>query len=107
MALILPQEGANGVASVTLTPAAGGGDSVFGGYRAAGHDLGILLVVRNADASSTDVTVPGYSSAFTVPATTGVALIPIFGGYYGATKAITYSKVTSLTVGSVKLGFVG
>ena len=103
MAFLTVQDGSVGVANVTLVAAAGGGDTVPSGYRAGNHDLGFLLVVRNADATGTDVTVPGYASAFTVPATTGIAVIPIFGGYYGSFKNITYSKVTSLTVGLLRM----
>ena len=56
----------------------------------------------NADASSTNVTV-GSLPAVTVPATTGVAVIPVIGSPYGAAVPVTYSKLTSLTVAAVRL----
>jgi hypothetical protein len=100
MAVLTIQNGTNGLQDVTTTPAAGGGDTVAQGTRVAGHDLGVVLVVRNADATTTTVTVNGVG--YVVPATTGLALIPIFGTYFGAAVPVTYSKVTSLTVGAVR-----
>jgi hypothetical protein len=61
-----------------------------------------VLVVRNGDATSTNVTV-GSLPAVTVAATTGTAVIPVIGSPYGTAVAVTYSKVTSLTVGAFRL----
>lgn len=101
MAVIAIQEGAGGIANVTTAAANGGGDTIAQGTDAAGWGLRTLLVVRNADATPTTVTVNG--TPYACPATTGLSLIPVNGVYYGAPVAVTYSKVTSLTVGAVRL----
>lgn len=102
MAVLTVQDGAAGIQSVTMSAAAGGGDSAAGGVRAGGWELPVLLVVVCADASSKTVTVDGVG--YIVPATTGLAIIPLRGGVaYGLSKAITYSAVTSLTVGVVRV----
>jgi hypothetical protein len=80
----------------------GGGDSVAAGVKVGGWELPVVLVVRNGDASSKTVTVSGV--AYVVPATTGTAVIPVRGSAkYGDSVAITYSAVTSLTIGACRL----
>ncbi len=101
MAVIAIQNGTAGLQDVTTAAASGGGDTIAQGTRAAGWDQSVVLVVRNADATPTTVTTP--SGAFIVPATTGLAIIPVSGIYFGAAVPVTYSKVTSLTVGAVRL----
>lgn len=102
MAVLTVQDGSAGIQDITMSAASGGGDSAPGGLRAGGWELPVLLVVRCADASSKTVTVDG--TGYVVPATTGQAVIPLRGGVvYGLSKAITYSAVTSLTVGAVRL----
>ena len=100
MAVIALQNGANGIQDVTTVAATGGGDTIAQGTRAAGYDLGVALIVRNADATPTNVTVNGV--VYAVPATTGLAYIPVNGIYFGAPVAVTYSKVTSLTVAAIR-----
>lgn len=101
MALLTIQDANNGLQDVVTVAAAGGGDTVPKGMKAAGWSTGVVLVVRNADATPTNVTVNGV--VYAVPATTGLALIPINGVYPDRPVAVTYSKVTSLTVGVVQL----
>ncbi len=101
MALLATQDASAGLASVTMSAASGGGDTVAAGSRAAGWDLGVFLLVRNADATATTVTVDGVP--FSVPATTGTAVIPVYRTAVGTVLSITYSKVTSLTVAAVQL----
>jgi len=87
---------------VTMSACAGGGDSVAAGVKVGGWELPVVLVVKNGDASTKTVTVSGV--AYIVPATTGVAVIPVRAGYhYGDSVAITYSAVTSLSIGAVRL----
>lgn len=104
MAVIAIQEGAAGIANVTTAAATGGGDTIAQGTDAGAWGLRVILVVRNADATPTTVTVNG--TPYACPATTGLSLIPVAGIYYGAPVAVTYSKVTSLTVGAVRVGAV-
>lgn len=104
MAAITVQSGGAGWAgdAAAYVAATGGGDTVAGGVRAGGWYLPVVLLVRNGDATATNVTVAGLP-AVSVPATTGVAVIPVTGSPYGAAVAVTYSKVTSLTVAAARL----
>lgn len=102
MAVLTVQDASAGLQSVTMAAAAGGGDSAPGGTRTGGWELPVTLLVSNASAGAITVTVDGVG--YIVPITTGLAAIPLRGGVaYGASKAITYSGVTSLTVGVVRL----
>ena len=102
MAVLTVQDGSAGLNSVTMSACAGGGDSVAAGVKLGGWSLPVVLVVQNADASTKTVTVQGVG--YIVPATTGLAVIPVNGSYrYGDSVAITYSAVTSLTIGAVRL----
>jgi len=102
MAALTVRDGSAGVAVANLDTPAGGGDTVAAGIAAGGWHLPVVLVVRNGDATSTNVTV-GSLPAVTVAATTGTAVIPVVGSPLGAAVAVTYSKVTSLTVGAFRL----
>ncbi|MEU5938643.1 hypothetical protein ABZ807_05545 [Micromonospora sp. NPDC047548] len=101
MALLATQDAAAGLANVARVAANGGGDTVAAGSRAAGWDLGVFLLVQNADATATTVTVDGVP--YSVPATTGLAVIPVYRTTAGTIVAVTYSKVTTLTVAAVQL----
>ena len=102
MAVLTVQDGSAGIQSVTMSAATGGGDSAAGGVRVGGWELPVLLLVQNASAGAITVTVDGVG--YIVPITNGLAIIPLRGGVaYGTSKAITYSGVTSLTVGAVRL----
>ena len=101
MAAIAIQEAENGVQSVTLAAATGGGDTVESGAHAGGWDLPIILVVKNTDAATKTVTVDGV--AYIVPATTGIAVIPIRRGRAGIAVPVTYSAVVGVTVGALRL----
>lgn len=101
MALLALQDASAGLENVTFTAAAGGGDTIAGGTRGAGWDLSVILIVRNGDVATKTVTVNG--TAYVVPATTGVAVIPVYAGTWGTVKAVTYSAVTSLTVAAVRV----
>lgn len=100
MALIAIQEAEGGAQSVTLT-AAVGPDTVQAGIRAGAWELPIVLVVKNTDAAPKTVTVDGVP--FVVPATTGIAVIPIRRGYGAQLVTVTYSAVTGVTVGALRL----
>lgn len=101
---------AAGLAGLTMTaaaasqtvPAATG--SNIGTKRSGGWDLQTLVaVVRNADASSHDVTI-GSLSAVTVAAG-AIAVIPVPDpGINGAQQNITWSATTSMTIGLARIG---
>lgn len=102
MAALTVRDASAGLAVANLDTPAGGGDTIATGVAAGGWHLPVVLIVRNADATSTNVTV-GSLPAVVVGATTGTAAIPVVGSPYGAAVAVTYSKVTSLTVGAFRL----
>lgn len=101
MAALTVQDASAGLQDVTFAAASGGGDTIAGGSRAAGWDLGVLLIARNTDAATKTVTVNGVG--YVVPANTGIALIPVYSATYGTVRAITYSAVTNLTVAAVRI----
>ena len=102
MAVLAVEDASKGIQSLTMNTAAGGGDSVAGGAKMGGWELPVVLVVRNTDTTSKTVTVQG--TAYVVPATTGIALIPVRGSVkYGDSVAISYSAVTGVTVGVGRL----
>ncbi len=101
MAVLTVQDASAG-ASVTMSAAAAGGDTIGQGVEAGGWQLPVVLVVRNAHTSAQTVTVAGMAGV-SVPANTGVAVIPVTGQPYGKARAVTYSGVTALTVAAVRL----
>lgn len=102
MAVLAVEDASKGIQSLTMNAAAGGGDSVAGGAKLGGWELPVVIVVRNTDVATKTVTVQG--TAYVVPATTGIALIPIRGSVkYGDSVAVTYSAVTGVTVGAARL----
>lgn len=101
MAALTVQDASAGLQDVVMSAAAGGGDTIAGGSRASGWDLGVFLLVRNTDAATKTVTVNGV--AYVVPATTGIAVIPVYAAAYGTVRAVTYSAVTALTVAAVRI----
>lgn len=102
MAVLTVEDASSGLQSVTMNAASGGGDSVAAGVKIGGWELPVLIVVRNTDAASKVVTVQG--TGYTVPATTGIAVIPIRNSMkYGDSVAVTYSATTGVTVGVVRL----
>lgn len=100
MAALTVNDGSAGTALTFV--AAGAGDTVAGGVKEGGWHLPVVLLVKNADTTPTNVTV-GSLSAVSVPATSGTAVIPVLGSPYGVAVAVTYSKVTSLTVAAARL----
>lgn len=108
MALLATQQIQITGPAITLTAAAGGGDTVSPSDRT-------FLWVKNASGSPITVTVvtPGTFKgqaladvAVSVPATTGERLIgPLDGSLVDTTGVvpITYSGVTSLTVAAVRI----
>lgn len=104
MAAIVPQEASGGgVLDVTFAAANAGGDTVISGHRAGGHSLNMVyLLVKNAHSADWVVTVDG--TAYTVPFGAGkVAMLPVGRGVYAGSVAVTYSGVTALTVGAVRV----
>lgn len=102
MAVFTVEDASKGIQSLAMNVANAGGDSVAAGVKVGGWELPVVIVVRNTDATAKTVTVQG--TAYVVPATTGIALIPIRGSVkYGDSVAITYSAVTGVTVGAGRL----
>lgn len=73
---------------------------------------GLALLVKNTDTAGKTVTVvtPGTvrgldieDPAMIVPATTGLAVLPLLRSVFGSTAAISYSAVTNLSVAVVRL----
>jgi hypothetical protein len=95
-----------GLANAAFTACNAGGDTVAAGSKqAAGWDLHtVILIVRNTNAATRDVTV-GALAPVTVPATTGVSIIPVPNeGINDASVAISYSAVTNLDIAAVRIG---
>jgi hypothetical protein len=101
MAALTIQDGSAGYAAASFGAANAGGDTVAGGVKGGGWHLPVVLLVKNGDATATNVTV-GSLAALSVPAS-GTAVIPVVGSPYGTAVPVTYSKVTSLTVAAVRL----
>lgn len=73
---------------------------------------GLALLVKNTDTASKTVTIttPGTVRGLTiedpqlsVPANTGLAVIPLLRSVFGSSASITYSAVTGLSVAVVRL----
>lgn len=94
-----------GLASCTFAAAANGDTIADGGKRSGGYDLNtMLLIVRNTNAATRDITVGG-GTAVTCPALTGVSVIPVFSeGQGDPSVAVTYSALTGLDVAAVLIG---
>ncbi len=105
MAVLTVQDASEGLANAAFGPAAAGGDSVVAGARAGGWDFGVALLVRNTDAAAKTVTLTdsaGNATPYVVPATTGLAVIPIRSSH-GLAQNITYSAVLNVAVAAVRL----
>lgn len=98
---------AGGIANVTKTAAAASQTipAATGTKQMGGYDLNtVFLLAFNTDAATRDVTVGGQA-AVTVPATTGVAVIPVLNtGVNGAAQNVTYSATANLSVALVRMG---
>jgi len=101
MALIATQDANAGLQDVVMVAANVGGDTIRPGMKAGGWGTGVFLLVRNTDAATKTVTYNGV--AYVVPATTGLAVIPISGVYPEQPKAVTYSAITGVTVAVVQI----
>jgi hypothetical protein len=104
MAVITVQDGSAGYAAnaAAYVAATAGGDTVAGGIRAGGWHIPVVLLVRNTDAATRTVTV-GSLPGVVVPATTGVAVIPVVGSPYGGAIPVTYSSAVGVTVAAARL----
>lgn len=102
-ALTLQQIPVTGLDIGTLAAAAGGGDTVqctaneMGGW----DNAAAVLVFRNGDASAKTVSIAGATPVSVAAGAIGI--FPLKTGYGGANVAITYSAVTSCTVGAFQL----
>lgn len=102
-ALTLQQIPVTGLDIGTLAAAAGGGDTVqCTAHETAGWDANpAVFIFRNGDAASKTVTI-GTAAPVTVAAG-AIGIFPLKTGYGGANIAVTYSAVTSCTVGAFQL----
>lgn len=101
-ALTLQAVPAGGLDIGALAAAAGGGDTVqvtnneMGGWESSPA----VFIVRNGDAASKTVTVDGTAL---IVAAGAIGIVPLKTGYGGKNIAVTYSAVTSVTVGAFQL----
>lgn len=86
-------------AGMTMAAASGGGDTVTAGTKAGGWvAAGTPVLVVTVGATPTVVTLDGTAQA---SLTSQTAVYPLSGGVYnGRSLAVTYSQVTSVTVGA-------
>lgn len=104
MAAIAVQDAAGGgILDVTFTAANAGGDTVAYGNRAGGYNLKtVYLLFKNGHTADQTATVDG--TAYVLPfGATKLAMIPVARGVYTGSVNITYSGVTALTVGAVRI----
>lgn len=95
-----------GLDSVTFTAAAASqtvpaasGTRAFGGW----ESETLIALLRNTNAATRDVTIGAES--VTVPATTGVSVLPVPNpGVNGAAQAITYSATANLEIALLRMG---
>lgn len=101
-ALTLQAVPAAGLDLGALAAATGGGDTVqVTSHEIGGWDSGAaVFIVRNGDAASKTVTVDGTPL---VVAAGAIGVVPLKTGYGGKNVAVTYSAVTSVTVGAFQL----
>jgi hypothetical protein len=101
-ALTVQQVPVGGLDIGALAAAAGGGDTVqVTAPETGGWDANpAVFVVRNGDAASKTVTVDGTAL---VVAAGAIGVVPLKTGYGGKNIAVTYSAVTSVTVGAFQL----
>lgn len=96
---------AGGLATVTFA-AANTSDTVAAGSKRYGGFANeeILLIYRNTDAATRDITV-GSLSPVTIAATTGISIIPVPNeGLNDASVAVTLSAAANVTVAAVRVG---
>lgn len=97
---------AGGLDSVTFTAAAASqtvpansGTRSKGGWELSS----VFAILRNTNAATRDVTIGAES--VTVPATTGVSVLPVPDpGVNGAAQAITYSATANLEIALIRIG---
>lgn len=105
MAAIAIQDVPAAGAAITFAAANSGGDTVaYGSKSLAGYEqYSVILLVRNTNAATKDVTV-GSLAARTVAATTGFETIPVPNeGLNDASVAVTYSDTTNVTVAAIRV----
>jgi len=106
MAAIAIQEvPVGGLATVTFA-AASTSDTVAGGRKSmAGYALHeLVLIYRNTDASTEDITV-GSLAPVTIAGTTGISVIPVPDeGINDASVLCTMASATGITVACVRIG---
>lgn len=102
-ALTLQQVPAAGLDIGALAPATAGGDTVqVTANEMGGWDVGAAcLIFRNGDAAAKTVTIAGAAPVSVAAGAIGI--FPLKTGYAGANIAVTYSAVTSCTVGAFQL----
>ncbi len=101
MALLAIQDASAGLAPTFTASAATDTVDTSDCGRGAGWDLGVVVVVKNADAASHNVTVDGL--ALLAVAAGATAVFPIRRKHFGAVCSIVSSAVTSQTVAAVRM----
>lgn len=106
MAAIAIQEvPVGGLATVTFAAASTSDTVAAGSKRMGGYASDeVLLIYRNSDASTEDITV-GSLAPVTIAASTGVSIIPVPNeGMNDASVTITMASATGITVAAVRIG---
>lgn len=96
MAALTTQNLGKAGGAVTVAAASAGGDTIQAGTSAGGWSSPVYLMAV-VGATATTITVNGVAKG---PFTNQTAIIPVFNIYRGRRLNITYSQVTSVTVGA-------
>jgi hypothetical protein len=104
-AITIQDVGVGGLASVTFAAANSSDTVAVGSKRQGGYaDTEVLLIYRNTNAATRDITV-GSLAAVTIAATTGVSIIPVPDeGINDASVTVTVSATTNVDVAAVRIG---
>ena len=104
-AITIQDVGIGGLATVTFAAANASDTVAVGSKRQGGYaDTEVLLVYRNTNAATRDITV-GSLAAVTIAATTGVSIIPVPDtGVNGPIVTVTLSAAAGVDVAAVRVG---
>jgi hypothetical protein len=89
-----------GGGAITKVQAQVGGDTIEAGAYAGGWGS-MTMLVATISTTATTITVDGVANG---PYTSQDVILPVFKGYAGVRVPITYSQVTGVQVGAVRIG---
>jgi hypothetical protein len=96
----LATQNVSGGGAITTAAASAGGDTIVSGALKGGWSLPVFLYAT-VGATATTITVAGVAYG---PFTSQTVVIPVVSTPHKSTVAITYSQVTTVAVGAVRLG---